>query len=132
MPIYTLHTDENGLDAFDFINSITLLHSQTFRTERAEVRVEVVVAPLESKPSFVQCGTICRFLSYCYPQQADCITGRNRFPDLCWSKWNEKDNRVPHGTDRFPGLSGAVGGLLYKNCPLTAINPVNLPSEIGV
>ena len=45
MPIYTLHTDENGLDAFDFINSITLLHSQTFRTERAEVRVEVVIAP---------------------------------------------------------------------------------------
>ncbi|OQE32779.1 hypothetical protein PENFLA_c001G04188 [Penicillium flavigenum] len=45
MAIYTLHTDENGLDTFDFINSITLLHSQTFRAERAEVRVEVVVAP---------------------------------------------------------------------------------------
>ncbi|KAJ5474013.1 hypothetical protein N7475_003579 [Penicillium sp. IBT 31633x] len=45
MPIYTLHTDENGLEAFNFINSITLLHSQTFQTERAEVRVEVVIAP---------------------------------------------------------------------------------------
>ena len=45
MPIYTLHTDENGLDASDFNNSITLLHSQTFGTERAEVRVEVVIAP---------------------------------------------------------------------------------------
>jgi hypothetical protein len=45
MPIYTLHTDEKGLDALDFINSVTLLHSQTFRTERAEVRVEVVIAP---------------------------------------------------------------------------------------
>lgn len=36
--------DENGSDALDFINSMTLLHSQTFGTERAEVRVEVFVA----------------------------------------------------------------------------------------
>lgn len=135
MPIYTLHTDENGLEAFNFINSITLLHSQTFQTERAEVRVEVVIAPRFNGNQSRYAVSVERhvgFLLYSNPQQADYITGRNRFSALCWSKWNEKDNRVPHCTNRFPRLSSAVGSVLYKNCPFTAIDPVNLPSEIGV
>ena len=134
MPIYTLHTDENGLDTFDFINSITLLHSQTFGTERAEVRAEVVIAPRFNWNQSRHSVSVEQYVGYSYShgQQADPITGRGRVSALRRSKWNEKDYRVPHCTNRFSGLSGAVGSVLYKDCPVTALNPINLPSEIGV